>query len=450
MITPSLATQHLTVPSALRPVYRTPRPNASVLLFNGLVEFIGKRESAHARASVTLGWTPFPCIQVRTSQLPFPVAFGFHGDLCIRIPGCPDQLRAKILRIGEALVAMVPDPVSLGVRGGLHHVIFHVPNFSSTHGSPVKLGSSSGIQIRAGRLASEAGPWRITLDRVLDGSDLEDELKGSQGFGMTHVGRLERVDGGAFGAAEASEALEALSYALSMSRAAWTSCILPVGYGPDGTRRWSQWSVPRVSPMSGTRSWTPYSRQDWFSNFVPGFFAAVGTKGWEDLRTALHWYVECSENLGSVASSIVLEQVGLELLSWLRFVESGRKAAPGFDKKKAFRKIRLLLSDCQIPLAIPPQLDGLIRLQQANGWADGPHTLTGIRNAIVHANQRGTLAGMSTLELYDAARLGLWYLEMALLNMLSYSGHYESRLTTSPFRGQELPVPWVATSNVEH
>jgi hypothetical protein len=42
----------------------------------------------------------------------------------------------------------------------------------------------------------------------------------------------------------------------------------------------------------------------------------------------------------------------------------------------------------------------------------------------------------------DAWRLGLWYVEMALLAWLGYGGTYNSRLEDDRWRGKVVRVPW--------
>ena len=77
-------------------------------------------------------------------------------------------------------------------------------------------------------------------------------------------------------------------------------------------------------------------------------------------------------------------------------------------------------------------------------FAHGPHTLVKIRNDLVHSDMK---RGISSGRIYAQAReLGLWYVELMLLNKFGYAGKYGNRLTQE-WRGQVELVPW-ADSNV--
>jgi len=60
----------------------------------------------------------------------------------------------------------------------------------------------------------------------------------------------------------------------------------------------------------------------------------------------------------------------------------------GYENLPAMDKLRLLLSICGIPAAIPASLSKLAAAAKAkeNQWKDGPQALTEVRNALVHSN----------------------------------------------------------------
>jgi hypothetical protein len=77
--------------------------------------------------------------------------------------------------------------------------------------------------------------------------------------------------------------------------------------------------------------------------------------------------------------------------------------------------------------------------------ADGPDAFVLIRNAIVHSQEskRKKLMEIPTLTKYEALKLGLWYLELALLYSFGFEGIYRNRCSASKWAGSdEEAVPW--------
>lgn len=61
-------------------------------------------------------------------------------------------------------------------------------------------------------------------------------------------------------------------------------------------------------------------------------------------------------------------------------------------------------------------------------WNDAASALTGMRNYLVHpVNEYDSVSFGPAI--YDANKLGLWYLELSLLKECGYSGTYYNRLT---------------------
>ncbi len=126
-------------------------------------------------------------------------------------------------------------------------------------------------------------------------------------------------------------------------------------------------------------------------------------------------------------------------------LENGRT---GSNKYKAADKLRYLLAECGISPEISSTLTNL--LQAANpkelNWSDGVQALTETRNALIHANlkKRQRLLKRSFVEKIDIVNLGLWYLELVLLNIFGYRGKYLSRVAHQEFKHENIQtVPWI-------
>ena len=102
------------------------------------------------------------------------------------------------------------------------------------------------------------------------------------------------------------------------------------------------------------------------------------------------------------------------------------------------------LKTAGIPTQIRSRLRNLKRFMERRNLDHGPHTLVKIRNGLVHSDMK---RGISSGRIHEQAReLGLWYVELMLLNKFGYAGKYGNRLTQE-WRGQVELVPW-ADSNV--
>ncbi|MBD0266320.1 MAG: hypothetical protein ICV78_27460 [Tolypothrix sp. Co-bin9] len=150
---------------------------------------------------------------------------------------------------------------------------------------------------------------------------------------------------------------------------------------------------------------------------------------------------------GDVQGSIVLMQAAFEILAWTLLVEEkGIISQQGFEKLAAADQLRLLLSQCGVPLKIPDSLTELLKASKELNWFDGAQALTEIRNAIVHPNpkKRQKYLNRPFPEQIDAYKLGLWYLELILLNLFEYKGEYFNRIASKEFYQENIEaVPWV-------
>ena len=149
---------------------------------------------------------------------------------------------------------------------------------------------------------------------------------------------------------------------------------------------------------------------------------------------------------GGVEGSVILAQAAFEVLAWTLLVEDKQVLSEdGFQKLPAMDKLRLLISDCGIPLGIPSSLSLLSAIAKAENWKDGPQALTELRNALVHSNpkKRKKVLGADIGVRHEASDLSLWYLELVILRICGYNCYYANRLVRGGYRGNEIEsVPW--------
>jgi len=443
-------------PVALEPCYVTPVVNAPVTLYEGPVEFAtgDKTVSGHS-ATVSLVWLPSPRIELHVVGFAPIEAFVNNEEWTVRIPGRVGPLPLTWSRFSTGAGPGVPPPKFTAILdrpddpppGQLRAVRFHVANGPKYLGEFVR--NDDRTNMRRARAVMEAKPWRVTLEAVPpwhDGADAQ-RLRGERGFAITHVGRLEHIDGSPFESADAGPVLRAVGLMLSFCRGAWTHPLLPVAEEADTETPHHVWRVGHVDPAEPELGWFPEFSNEGFDAF-PGLFARLDDAVWgEPIGNALHWYIVCNKpGPVSIEGAIVLQQAAFELLAWTLLVEDRRVLSEdGVQKLPASDRIRLMLSACDIPLAIPPGLAELSRVAKDEKWQDGPHATTEIRNAIVHASpkKRARILGHGFEVRTDAWTLGQWYLELILLRLFDYNGPYSNRLRRGVGRGAEVePVPW--------
>jgi hypothetical protein len=128
-----------------------------------------------------------------------------------------------------------------------------------------------------GRWKTTVDGWAITIDARPDHSNVYREAVDAESFVITHTMDLRRSKGTTFAGIEAAEVLSGLQYALSFAVGHWTSPTVPVGFGPDGTVRWSEWA-----PLHGDRprrgvGWWVDTRADDLRTFLAAYFAHWAT-----------------------------------------------------------------------------------------------------------------------------------------------------------------------------
>lgn len=321
--------------------------------------------------------------------------------------------------------------------GEIPNLNFALTNFHSYIGSPVSRGSG----FSRARLSFSAQGWTITIDEVQNWRELKKELQELGGFAISHGGLVDK-ESGAIAIKDVSEIQSILGFFFSFMRGFWCGPVFPSTYGSDGyvlltggllNSRWRNF-----------RSWFPERPGIELDSSFGRFLDLWNDEKWnEPLRHAIWWYVEAND-AQSQESSIVMSQAALELLGWVILVETRQVlSADGFERLPAADKIRLLLTQFNIPVSIAgiPELESFAATFDQ---PDGPGIYTFIRNSLVHPSQkkREYMAQAKREAKWAARHLGLQYIELVILGLLGYRGDYRDR--TDLERMAYKKVPWAA------
>ncbi len=335
-----------------------------------------------------------------------------------------------------AVQGFCPEGVVLGPkRPSLTALNFHLVNFPDYVGEWI--GTSEAAW--AGRTGFRAAGWDIQLDLVENYKELKEGLKVDQGYAITHVGRANRLDGGAFDAREARQLLANLHLLFGFVRGSWSGPALFVGRDPSGTPIWRDLSVLDASPHVYRQSFFVNHDPKMIGRIAPGFFDRLMSSDWEDpFRRAVQFYVNANLSV-PIEVGIILAHSGLELLAWSTFVRGGLVAPQEFDRTwPAERQIRRLMALASVPVAVPPELSALSSaLAPMKPGADAATAIASVRNRIVHPPKNRAFLSPDSDLIRDTWRLSLLYLELSLLYLTGYRGEMLSRVV-----GKAVPVPW--------
>ncbi len=322
----------------LKPEYTTPDINSPICLYKGSLKLHDCSGESPGEGAVNFVWFPKPQIKfefkvdpehrerlIRSAQEDLKKSRGEieNLDLSRCTPVNPTDLfgNASITLSSnpESYIPVLPTRSYHGDASGivtesiqqiigsrqcseLSYILFHIVNFD------LKLID------KENPLILRAEDWQITLGALTTTEKHCDVLKNEGGFAITHVGRLEKVNGQHFSGEDVVDFLDTVSYFLSFARGFQIPIILPVGYNLNGEKCWEYWGRRSATAWHGVSSWFPTDQSQILAEIFPGFLQ--WWRDWGDpARVALTWYLESCSREGFVEEAVVLTQVALELSS---------------------------------------------------------------------------------------------------------------------------------------
>ena len=468
------------LPSALKPVYTTAKPNQNILLYDGLLEISSHLNQypvqVQGNGKLEYVWFPSPCIKFKFSNQEQNIDL----ILCAKHNNYPISLTLSNLDIsfdvfcenissggsnGNHVSGRIKKPVVQGKGQDLAYIIFHVANFHEFYGGLKSiLNNDLGTKFLE-RVVLEDKEWKLILNQLETTEGNVKLLNAQGGFAITHVGKLEKLDGQAFSGKEATDFLKVVADFLSFARGFRVPLILLRGYDAEDNEIWQHWNSSIGHYWKYVDSWFPTNKAKILAKVFPGFLR--WWRDWEESeKLALYWYLEAN-HISLSEQKIILTQVALESIAYKEGMTNG----------KASDKLRQLLEKFKIPTILPfdkpskrnssfadsfrpqspPLLEKLIQLKQKCeqeiktneqnkqqiekklNQVDAPYLFTQIRNDIIHPKEK--IENLETY-LYEASDLGLWYLELVLLAIFDYQGDYHNRLPRYQQNGEIEPVPW--------
>lgn len=429
-------------PKALQSAYLNYNFNEDIPLYNGEVEVFFQQNKVQLEVTVILQWLPAPSVRfIGTIISSVTSLFNANDELLSKkqkmiFPdgtNCDIYIQDMTFGSKNTLEGTIKGYSSNG-HTNVNYVSFSVINFQNCLGRYVE----SDTRIYSGRLVFHYNQWQITVDKRSDYDQkpgrIMKQLKDRGGYLITHLGRIERTDGEKFDTNDIRHLINSISWLLSFASGRHVGVSLLEGQY-NGEMVWFDNTVPIISPWKNNITWFPKQKAEVIEDIFPVVANRLENEYLAKiLRESLSWYVECHSN-SIIETKIVSAQTALEMLSWNYLVnQSNQLSKTQFKKKTTSENIRILLQNFQIEttyLHIP-------ELQQLK-FNDAVHLLTEARNDVVHPVAKQEFNGFQK---YMILQIGLQYLELVLLGMLEYDGHYLNRLKQPIWEGDYDIVPW--------
>ncbi len=411
------------------------RVNCPIPLAETHIEIIGdNRNLEQVPAKVVLNLSPVPRVIIDLTPhlvslvyLKIPHTVG--SLLKIRTPsGAEIEVSITKWSInGRYWVRLVPTQelvTAIRTNDKLQSVKFNVMNFPEFN---CKL--SPGDQTCTVRL--QTSTWRIEIKAVPETSKAKRRLDKESGYGITHEGTIRRSGGKLFSVEEVQELLYGLHLFLSFARGASCGVTLISGNDRNGEKVWEQWGVYPTYSWFSVASWLDPMNGEALSKVFPGFWKRFAKQPTDDtVRVALYWYL-CSNESNALEAGIIHTQAALERLTH-EIVGEKKEDQTGVWIGKALKAAR-------IEPKIPQGCKALEACREREGFHDVSHTLTAIRNHLMHPKKR---SGICVDDYSEAWDVGQRYVELLLLKLFEFDGPCMNRLGKYEGKFESEVVPW--------
>jgi hypothetical protein len=336
--------------------------------------------------------------------------------------------------------AQEPFPIIGNDETRLSKVIFHLFNFKDKFGTSHKVIESENSFYRLGITEFKSTKWKVELHEIKKSEELANGK--NRNPVLTHVGCLTRADNSEFNGKSAKQIMHDLREFFTFSQGYFCPPIMPVGFDKNEDRIWAL-GISLHHPVKNTMSWFDPHHSDQLAQLFPNFMLKLEDERWrETLHSVIYWYARSNNTSGSgIDTGIILSQIALERLAYEYSIDSQEKGEAYSKLTRASDKFRFLFSHLEIPQVIPDNFIQMRDLAAQEGFIDAPYFLTEFRNSMVHPDnkRRHLFSGLYP----DTWRLGMWYLELAILKLCEYEGTYANRLQHDRWVGQVEGVPWL-------
>lgn len=432
-------------------------PNAPIKIYDG--EFLLKNDSVEIKVngSIEFRWiassSSYFSGNVKLSALELMVQHAKNESYKVIVDG---------LEFGEGYINGIKSEAEIKgvfVRGfingktvfgdksiGVEKILFSIPNLRLFFGLPVKKTTSTGVSNFLGRLKFENDMHIMTIDKCIDYAERLESLKAEGGYSICYNGELVNKNG-TLRFEDIQDVFHCFSTFITFLNGRKTSTFFHHGVFKDEIK-WCDYTAYKVDSYKNVKSWATQNSSQGFNEMWQKFSLMWQNKDDKHfLIYVIGWYVAANSSENSLEGSVMMAQTALELLyNW--WIVEHKRMIVGKDSENinASNKIRLLLSQMNIPYTVPTTFKQLRKFVQENkDVVDAPDAIVQARNAIVHSQieKRKKISDMQEDILYQIKELSVWYIEMSILCILGFNDKYDDRLSNKLWVGEsDEYVPW--------
>jgi hypothetical protein len=430
-----------TLPPYIRPLYKTAADGVVRLYAGDLTVTDDNGATYQAKGDLEFHFTPRPGFYAHLAsdeQWLFHLKWGTDAAIIEPLAGAsldPPTASALPTRLEHPKYwtdrLFRTSALQAGNLSHVHRLLIHLSGRLSRHLFPA-CQTDAGEQAQ---LVYELPKWTLRLAAA-------DEWRKGEEFPFV----IEAVPDGLPVTSEAAAKLQRQLFLL-LGFIAGREVELGATAGLDSTGRvvWATWETPRIG--TGQWRWCPdHLVNDALPELARGFTQLAADPTMEKVADrAINLYLAANGTQPLDVRIPVLAS-GLELLAWAVLQTQQWLTTDAVGKLNAAHMLRLLLQWARIPLAVPSSFTELEARRAAFNQPDeaGPDVLTTIRNNLVHPPKKlARLEWPTNAEMAQGWRLGMHYLELAILRLLDYQGEYLPRLqVTTRFATDTKRVPW--------
>ena len=390
-----------------------------------------------------------PRISFRIESEHLPIELANSGQECFRITtaggfetnvylryNLNNLMQSKDYFKGYLIPAELPCTV-MDSETEIKRISFGILNFLEFYGRDDQWTNVDGISRRIGSMKTCLNDFQLEITECLGFSENKRFLSQHDGYSLTHVGFVKRIDEAKFSVGKIGDILRATRAFLSFARGSACGLTLVKATMLNGEDKLLQWGTTQTEPwICGSETWLLTTEGgDILSQLFPRFYELCRDSTWSDtIFSIIDWYLNSNESpfhIGTILTQAALEAISYKILQR--------------EVKPMQAQIRNALSSMDIGTEIPTsclELSRWVRAVQrssAKSHGDGPEAITRIRNDLVHADKKyGQIPAKAQI---DALNLSQWYIEMILFKKLGYVGRYRNRVSNSGRCSVEY-VPW--------
>lgn len=425
-------------PTYLETDFSIDNPNTEIDIFKGEFQLYNKKIITKAIGRIYFDWLPFPSLRIE-GEIIDTVGTSLDGQkLNVKVNGMKyGQFRIMIINSSTFMGLSVDHAVVGDINKPIDNINFNITNYNI---SLTTRGIQDGKEVLFNHYNLGYGDLEIVISKAEDHTKKMLKLANNHGYHLLGNGILFIKDK-TFTYENVGYYFNVLNDFLCFLNGGPCGPILMTGKNEEKIVWRDYLALNRVEPYyMHNNCWLPLISDNSISNLWLKFTEAyVKNNDGYFYKQIIFWYNEALK-IERVDNAIIFVQAGLELIyNWLE--EKKLLPAKDMGEKYAYEKVKKLLKRINIPVDPFKEQKELIKYKNGNREIlNGAHAIIYARNNLLHSDHKHTAGKHVQIPRQvkvEIVELGVFYIELLILNILDYQGEILNRITEN----REL-VPW--------